>query len=146
MFRQASTSTPISVSSVVFQLLCPKPAAMHGVVTKLQDPELGLVELCPTGLSPVIQPVQIPALLPTGRSASPANVVSSANLLRVHSMPSTRPSVMILNRTGPDSDPWGKPLVTCHQLALTPFTTTLWASFSRRILWETVSKALLKSR
>ena len=56
--------------------------------------------------------------------------------------------------------------MTGHQLDLTPFTTTLWAwpsgqfftqqrvylskphdaSFLRKILWETLSKALLKSR
>jgi len=73
---------------------------------------------------------------------------------------------MILNRTGLNSDPWATPLLTGRQLDLTPFTTTLcaqpssqfltqprvylskpWtASFCRRILWKTASKALLKSR
>ena len=77
-------------------------------------------------------------------------------------MPSSRSSVKILNRTGPSTDPWGTPLVTGRQLDLTPFATTLWAqpssqfltqprvhlskprtaSFCRRILWETVSKAV----
>jgi len=57
-------------------------------------------------------------------------------------------------------------VVTGHQLHLSPFTTTLWAwpfrqfftqqrvylckpqdaSFSKGIQWETLSKALLKSR
>jgi len=37
--------------------------------------------------------------------------VSPANLLRVHSMPSSRSSVRILKRTGPSTDPWGTP---CH--------------------------------
>jgi len=78
-------------------------------------------------------------------------------------MPSSRSSIKILNRTGPSTNPWGTPLVTGRQLDLTPFTTTLWArpssqfltqsrvylskprtaSLCRRILWETVSKALL---
>jgi len=34
-------------------------------------------------------------------------LVSSANLLRVHSMPSSRSSIKILKRTGPSTDPWG---------------------------------------
>ena len=45
----------------VFQLLCPKPVALPGVVVaKEQNPTLSLVELHPIGLSSVIQPVQIP--------------------------------------------------------------------------------------
>uniref|UniRef100_A0A8C8AAR1 Retinoic acid receptor responder 1 n=1 Tax=Otus sunia TaxID=257818 RepID=A0A8C8AAR1_9STRI len=70
----------------------------------------------------------------------------------------------MLNRSGPKTQPWGTPLLTGHQSDLTPFTTTLWAqpsnhfftqrsvcpskpraaSFGRRMLWETLSKALLK--
>jgi len=34
------------------------------------------------------------------------HLVSSANLVKVHSIPSSRPSVKILNRTGPSTDPW----------------------------------------
>jgi len=71
----------------------------------------------------------------------------------------------MLKKTGAKTEPWGTSLVTGHQLDLTLFTTTLcawpfiqffiqrrvhpprpWAAgFSRRILWGTVSKALLKS-
>ncbi|KAK4815300.1 hypothetical protein QYF61_026205 [Mycteria americana] len=44
-----------------FQPLFPKPVALHGVVvTQVQDPALGLVEPHTTGLSPSIQPVQVP--------------------------------------------------------------------------------------
>ncbi|PKU42313.1 hypothetical protein llap_7381 [Limosa lapponica baueri] len=32
-----------------------------------------------------------------------------------------------IKRTGPNTEPWGTPLVTSCQLDLTPFTTTLWA-------------------
>ncbi|KAK4826053.1 hypothetical protein QYF61_004168 [Mycteria americana] len=60
-------------------------------------------------------------------STLPHNLVSSANLLRVHSIPSSRSLIKILNRTGPNSEPWGTALVTGRQLDLTPFTTTLWA-------------------
>ncbi|KAK4828313.1 hypothetical protein QYF61_025325 [Mycteria americana] len=67
------------------------------------------------------------AFLPSSRSTLPHNLVSSANLLRVHLIPSPRSLIKILNRTGPDTEPWGTPLVTGCQLDLTPFTTTLWA-------------------
>ncbi|GAB0190507.1 hypothetical protein GRJ2_001516000 [Grus japonensis] len=44
-----------------FQPLFPKPVALHGVVvTQVQDPALGLVKPHTVGLSPLIQPVQIP--------------------------------------------------------------------------------------
>ena len=43
-----------------FQLLCPESVALPGVVvTKVQDLAHDLVELRPTGLSPVMQPAQI---------------------------------------------------------------------------------------
>ncbi|XP_074679867.1 sodium/bile acid cotransporter 7 isoform X1 [Strix aluco] len=74
-------------------------------------------------------------------------------------------SIKMLNRSGLQTEPWGTPLVTGRQLDLTPFTTALWArpssqfftqqsmrsskpraaSCARRMLWETVSKASLKS-
>lgn len=61
MFRQMLTNTPRSISSTVFQTLCPKPVALpRVVVTKVQDLSLGLLELHPIGLNRVIQPVQIP--------------------------------------------------------------------------------------
>ncbi|GAB0208342.1 mitochondrial enolase superfamily member 1 [Grus japonensis] len=44
-----------------FQALFPKPVALHGVVvTQVQDLALSLVEPHTIGLSPLIQPVQIP--------------------------------------------------------------------------------------
>jgi len=44
-----------------FQTLFPKPVALHGVVaTEVQDPPFGIVETHSVGLSPLIQPVQIP--------------------------------------------------------------------------------------
>ncbi|KAK4818195.1 hypothetical protein QYF61_008579 [Mycteria americana] len=53
-----------------FQPLFPKPIALHGVVvTQVQDPTLSLVEPHTIGLSPLIQPVQIPlrTFLPSRR-------------------------------------------------------------------------------
>ncbi|KAK4810855.1 hypothetical protein QYF61_008827 [Mycteria americana] len=66
------------------------------------------------------------AFLPSRRSTLPHNLVSSANLLRVHSIPSSRSLIKILNKTDPNTEPWGTPLVTGRQLELTPLTTTLW--------------------
>jgi len=49
--------------------------------------------------------------------------MSSANLLRMHSIPSSRSLTKILNRTGHRTEPWGTPFVPSCQLDLTPFTT-----------------------
>ncbi|KAK4827472.1 hypothetical protein QYF61_018708 [Mycteria americana] len=104
-----------------FQALFPKPVALHGVVvTQVQDLALSLVEPHTIGLGPSIWPVQVPL------STLPPNLVPSANLLRAHSIPSSRSSIKILNKSGPKTEPWGTPLVTGCQLDLTPFTTTLW--------------------
>ena len=35
---------------------------------------------------------------------------------------------------GSSTNPWGTPLVTGHQLGLTPFTTSLWAQPSNQFL------------
>ena len=35
--------------------------------------------------------------------------------------------IKTLKKTGPNTEPWGTPLVTSYQLGLAPFTTTLWA-------------------
>ncbi|KAK4823665.1 LOW QUALITY PROTEIN: hypothetical protein QYF61_005017 [Mycteria americana] len=112
-----------------YRPLFPKPVALHGVVvTQVQDLALSLLESHKIGLGPSIQPIQIPlAFLPSSRSTLPHNLVSSANLLRVHSIASSRSLIKILNRTGPSTEPWGTPLVTSCQVDLTPFTTTLWA-------------------
>jgi len=66
-----------------------------------------------------------PSVGPSYPQACPANLVSFANVPRVHSMPSSRSSIKILNRTGCNTIPWGTPLLIGHQLDLNPFTTTL---------------------
>jgi len=101
-----------------------------------------------------------------GVCTTPPSFASSANLLRVRSNSSFRSLMKKLNKTGPSIDPLGTPLVTSLQLDSELLITTLWVlpfsqfsihltdhssslhflSFPRRILWETVSKALLKSR
>ncbi|KAK4825193.1 hypothetical protein QYF61_025121 [Mycteria americana] len=76
------------------------------------------------------------AFLPSSRSTLPHNLVSSANLLRVHSIPSSRSLIKLLNRTGPKTEPCGTPLVTGRQLDLIPFTTTLWAQPSSQFFTQ----------
>ncbi|KAK4823850.1 hypothetical protein QYF61_007498 [Mycteria americana] len=59
------------------QPLCPKPAALHGVVvTQVQDLALNLVEPHTIGLGPSIQPVQIPlqSLPPLKQINTPAQL------------------------------------------------------------------------
>jgi len=94
--------------------LCPKPAAFHGVVvTKVQDPVLGLVEPHTTGLS--LSRSLCRAFLPPGRLTFSPNMVSSANLLRAISIPSSSSPINILNRTSLSTEPSGAPLMSSHQ-------------------------------
>ena len=84
----------------------------------------------------------------------------------MHSTPASSLLTDILKRTGPRIEPWGTSLVIGCQPDIASFSTTFWAlpfsqlftqcttnpiipqfdNLSRRILWGTVSKALLKSR
>jgi len=73
---------------------------------RVQDVALGLVGLHPVGLSLSSSPCR--AFLPSGTSAFPPS--SSEDLLRVHSIPSSRSSIKTLNRTGPNSNPGGMAL------------------------------------
>ena len=50
----------VVVLCTVFQLLCPKSVVVPGVVLKVQDLALGLIELHSIGLSLAIQPFHIP--------------------------------------------------------------------------------------
>lgn len=56
-------------------------------------------------------------------AATPSSWVSSANYLRVHSDPSSRSLMKMLNWTGPSIDPWSTLLVDCK-----PTISTLWDS------------------
>jgi len=118
-----------------FQPLSPSPVAMHGVaVTKTQDSALGLV----TADNNQTQSID---LTRPDSSAGPSYPQADEHLFthfqlcvicklskRALSMHwASRSLTTILNRIGPSIDLWGAPLVTSHQLHLTPFTTTLWA-------------------
>lgn len=53
--------------------------------------------------------------------------VSSANLLRVNSIFSSRSLMKMLNKTKPSTFPWGSPLVTGLHLNSVPLNTAMWA-------------------
>ncbi|KAJ7399991.1 hypothetical protein BTVI_109665 [Pitangus sulphuratus] len=159
----------VSFTGDIEELYGPNPVQYTGVVVaKVQDSALGLVELHPVGISPTLQLVQVPLKSPPAFQLinAPPQLGVICNLLMLDSISSSRSSTKMLNRTGPSTDPWGTPLVTDHQLDAAPFTSTLWArpssqfltqhrvplskpwdaSFSRSMLWDIMSKALLKSK
>lgn len=51
------------------------------------------------------------SFLPSIISSALLNLVSSANLMMVHSIPLSSPLIKILNNICPNIDPWGTPLV-----------------------------------
>jgi len=61
----------------------------------------------------------------SGVPTTPLSSVSSANLLRVHSVPSSSSLMKKLNKIGPSTDPWGTLQVTGLQLDSAPLMTTL---------------------
>jgi len=90
---------------------------------------LGLVEPHTTGLGPLIQSVQIPLQsLPTLKQMdTPAQLGVVCKLTEGTLSPLIQVIDEALNKTRPKTEPWGTPLVTRHQLDLTPFTTPLCA-------------------
>ncbi|KAK4827132.1 hypothetical protein QYF61_014526 [Mycteria americana] len=109
-------------------LLWPKCRTLHLALLNL----IQLTSAHPSSLSRSL----CRAFLASSRSTLPHNLVSSANLLRVHSIPSSRSLIKILNRTGPNTEPWGTPLVIGCQLDLTPFTTALCAQPSSHVFTQ----------
>jgi len=79
---------------------------LHGVVvTEVQDTAFDLVETHTVGLGPSLQSVQIPLQsLPTLKQINTPTLVSSANFLREHSIPSSGSLIKILNKTRPKTE------------------------------------------
>ncbi|KAK4818807.1 hypothetical protein QYF61_019736 [Mycteria americana] len=116
-----------------FQPLFPKPVALHGVAvaqpqvflhktalnpfisqsvlilriasTQVQDLALGLVELHEVHMGSSLSRSLYMAYLPCRVSTAPLSMMSSSNLLRVHSIPLSMPLMKILNSIGPSTDP-----------------------------------------
>lgn len=74
----------------------------------MQDLAFGLLETPIIGLGPLIPLQSLPNLQQTNN----LTYLKFTNLLRVHSIPSSRPSVKILNSTGLNTESWETPLVT----------------------------------
>ncbi|PKU26936.1 hypothetical protein llap_22760 [Limosa lapponica baueri] len=134
----------------------------------VQDLALGLVGPHPIGLGPSIQPIQIPLQSPSSLKQvdAPTRLGVTCKLTEGALNPlvqivdedveENRPQYQALGNTTHDRPPAG--FTSIHHcslgLASSQFFTQRralpskpWAaSFSRRILWETMSKALLKSR
>ncbi|KAK4832380.1 LOW QUALITY PROTEIN: hypothetical protein QYF61_022235 [Mycteria americana] len=128
----------VLLCQAAFHPLFPKPRCMGFLWPKsrtLHLALLNLIRLASAHRSSLSRSL-CRAFLPSRRSTLPHNSVSSANFLRVHSIPLSRSLIKILNRTGPNTEPWGTPLVTGHQLEQTPFTTTLWVQLSSQFFTQ----------
>ncbi|KAK4826818.1 hypothetical protein QYF61_011626 [Mycteria americana] len=73
------------------------------LVFTVQNPAFFLVKFHAVDDCPMLQSVEIPlqGLLTLKESTAPPSLVSSANLLMVHSTPASRSLINILNTTGP---------------------------------------------
>lgn len=67
------------------------------------------------------------ALQPSGVSAIPLSFIWLENLLRMHSIASSRWLINKLNKIEPSTGPWGMPLTTSLQLESTSLIVTLWS-------------------
>jgi len=129
MVNLSSTRTPRSLSTELlsrrsapilysYMRLClPRCRTLH-------LPLLNFIRLFSTHLSSLSRSCWM-AAQPSGVSATHPTFVSSANLLRVRFILSSRSLMSKLNKTGPSTDPWGTPLVTGLQLDSAPLMTTL---------------------
>ncbi|KAK4819924.1 hypothetical protein QYF61_015299 [Mycteria americana] len=153
-----------------FQPLFPKPVALHGaVVTQVQDLALGLVKPHTIGPSPLIQPDQVP--LQTLPTLKQINTPTQLGVICKLTEGALDPFIQIIDKdikqnwpqhralgnTACDWPPTGVNSIHHHSLGpaiqpvlnrakSTPVQAMSSHSSSRRMLWETVSKALLESR
>ncbi|TRZ19361.1 hypothetical protein HGM15179_007751 [Zosterops borbonicus] len=125
-----------------------------------------LLTCCPK--SPSIQPIQV--FLQSPPALQQIHTCSQLGITGKFADGGLDPLIHVINenieQSWPQHRPLGNTTGDCPQLDAAPFTTTLWvwpssqfltqqrgllpnpwaASFARSVLWETVSKALLKSR
>jgi len=84
----------------------PQPVLIVGVaLTQVQDLALGLVEPREVHTGPLLELVWVPVDVscPSGVSAAPLSLVSSADLLRVRSISLSKSLMKMLNSTGPSA-------------------------------------------
>ncbi|TRZ10668.1 hypothetical protein HGM15179_016431 [Zosterops borbonicus] len=138
------------------------------IVAKVQDLTLGLIKLHLVGLCPSSQPFQVS--LQSHPIFQQINTLSQLSVIQKFTNERLYTLIHVINKNTEQSWPQHRPLRDtpgdCPQLDAAPFPTTLWAwpssqfltqqrvllskpwaaSFSRSVLWETVSKAWLKSK
>jgi len=98
----------VFLSRAALSALIPQPVLILGAMpTHVQDPALCLVEPHDVHIVPLLELVWVPlqGILFLRRVNCTTQFVSSANLLRVHSIPLSRSLIKTLNSTGPNKDP-----------------------------------------
>lgn len=103
------------------------PAFVLGIApTQVQHFALGLGKLHELWTCPFVKTVKIPLdhILSLQR-VWPWKLVSSPNLLTVHSISVSMLLEKMLNNISPDTDPWRAPLITGLHLDTESFTTTI---------------------
>ena len=129
MINLSSTSTPRSLSA---ELLHSRSApslywCMGLFLPRCRTPHLplcNLIRFLSAQLSSLFRSHWM-AAQPASVFATPPSFVSPANLLRGHSVPTSRSLMKKLSKTGPSTDLWGTPLVIGLQLDSAPLMTTL---------------------
>ncbi|PKU44015.1 hypothetical protein llap_5686 [Limosa lapponica baueri] len=147
----------------------PHPILIPGVaLSQVQDPALGLVELHEVHMGPLLELVQAPM---DGIQSLRHDNCTTQFLCHPHLGESVlNPTVYVMNEVfgqcWSQYGPQESPLVTDLHLDIELFTTTLWmqpsnqflihqtvhpsnpylSNLERRMLWETMSKALQESR
>lgn len=99
----------------------------------LHLPLLNLMRFTQAHLSSLSRSIWMESL-PSIASTAPHCLVSSENLLRVHSIPLSKSPTKMLNSTSPSIGSWGTLLVTDLHLDIEPLTVTLWAWPFRQFL------------
>ena len=157
-------NSQISFYGWALQPLDPQCVHRTGVV---QNPALIFIKLHVVGDCLALQfgKISLKAALTSKEITGPPNLMSSTNLVYLQ-FPYPNHWWFSLKKTGPKIEPCRFPLVNGHQPDVTPFTITLrtWPvsqlfthcivllsscmldDLFRRILWEIVSKAFLKSK
>ncbi|RMC16470.1 hypothetical protein DUI87_06405 [Hirundo rustica rustica] len=147
----------------------PQPITLQGViVAKVQDSALGLIKLHLVRLCPSVQPFQV--FLQSHPTFQKIDTRSQLSVICKFTNERFNTLIHVINKNieqhWPQHRPLGDTTGDWPQLDAAAFPTTLWArpsswlitqqrvllskpraaSLSRSVLWETVSKALLKSK
>ena len=112
------------LNPVILQLvLIVKAASTH-----VKDLAFGFIEPYEIHLGPLLKPVWVSLDgIQYGVLTVPHSLVSSVNLLRMHSTPLSMSLLKILKSISPSTDPWGTPLITDLHRDIEPLTTILWS-------------------